>query len=232
MAVNPISYRLGYIRGWESNWIANKKDFAPKLAEDLAIRALINKKAPERFISKIVIERTLQIITVTIHTARPGILIGPSGAKIQELKKELHKAFKKDFRLNIYEIKNEELDAKLVAKTIKNQLGARRSYKRIINPMVENIARQGVGIQIQVKGRLDGAEIARKAAFKKGRIPRHTLRADIDYALEEIVTSYGKISIKVWIYKTDVYGKRELALNTPFIRQQKKRADFKPRPKR
>lgn len=225
MAVNPISYRLGYIRGWESNWIASKKkrDFANKIAEDLAIREFVYTQAPSRFISKVVIERTLQIITVTIHTARPGIMIGPGGTKVQELKKSLVDKFKREFRLNVYEIKNEDLDARLVAKNIASQLAARSSYKRVGNHVVESISRQGASIQVQFKGRLGGAEISRKEVYRKGKIPRHTLRADIDYALEEVTTSYGKISVKVWIYKRDVYGKRDLALNTPFLTQKRKR---------
>ncbi|MEM9737580.1 MAG: 30S ribosomal protein S3 [Bacteroidota bacterium] len=221
--VNTIAFRLGTIRGWESNWYANKKDFAKKFHEDIIIRSFINKQAPQRIISKIVIERTLQVITITIHTARPGILIGPNGSKVQELKQAIKKKLGKEVRLNIYEVKNEDMDAILVAKNIAAQLEARASYKRVAMRTVENIARQGIGIQVRLAGRLGGAEIARKEEYKKRRIPRHTLRADIDFGMAEAVTTYGKIGIKVWLYKTDVYGKRDLSLNVPFTKHAKRK---------
>ncbi len=222
--VNPIAFRLGIIRGCESEWFANKKDFARKLHEDLKIREFIDKYVAKRVISKMVIERTLEVITVTIHTGRPGVLIGPNGSKVQELKEALQKRFKKKIRLNIYEIKNEDLDASLVAQNLAYQISSRSSsYKREVMRTLENISRQGVSGQILVSGRLGGAEIARKEAFKKGRVPRHTLRSDIDYAFAESLTTYGKIGIKVWLYKGDVYGKRNLSLNVSFLKDAKRR---------
>lgn len=211
--VNPISLRLGYIRGWESNWYGDK-DFAEKLHEDVRIREYIEARIPKGGISRIVIERTLKRITVTIHTSRPGIVIGKGGAEVDKLREELRKLTAKDVQINIFEIKRPELDANLVAKNIANQLKARISFRRAMKMSIASTMRLGAeGVKIKCSGRLGGAEMARSEVYKDGRIPLHTFRADIDYALAEAQTVYGKIGVKVWICKGTVYGKRDLSLN-------------------
>ncbi|MCB0736319.1 MAG: 30S ribosomal protein S3 [Bacteroidetes bacterium] len=211
--VNPISLRLGYIRGWESNWYGDK-DYADKLHEDSKIRNYIEVRIPKGGISKIVIERTLKRITVTIHTSRPGIVIGKAGAEVDKLREELKKLTSKDVQINIFEIKRPELDARLVARNVANQLQARISFRRAMKMAIASTMRLGAeGIKIKCSGRLGGAEMARSEVYKDGKIPLHTFRADIDYALEEANTIYGKIGVKVWICKGLVYGKRDLSLN-------------------
>jgi len=207
---NPIGNRLGYIRGWESNWFGGN-DFGDKLAEDEKIRKYINIRLARASVSRIPIERTMKMITVTIHTARPGIIIGKGGQEVETLKEELKKLTKKDVQVNIFEVKRPELEATLVANGIARQIEGRISYKRAIKMSIASTMRMGAeGIKVQISGRLNGAEMARSEMFKDGRTPLHTFRADIDYALAEAQTTYGKIGVKVWICRGEVYGKRDL----------------------
>ncbi len=211
--VNPVGFRLGIVRGWDSNWYGGK-DFSDKLVEDQEIRKYIQARIPKGGISKIIIERTLKRITITIHTARPGVVIGKGGAEVDRIKEELKKLTGKDVQINIFEIKRPELDAKLVGESIAQQLQARISYRRAMKQAIASAIRVGAqGIKIKCSGRLGGAEMARTEMYKEGRIPLHTLRADIDYAISESNTVYGKIGIKVWIFKGEVFGKRDLSPN-------------------
>lgn len=211
--VNPIGFRLGYIKGWESNWYGGK-NFADNLVEDEKIRKYIFARIPKGGISKIIIERTLKRITITVHTARPGVVIGKGGSEVDKIKEELKKITSKEVQINIFEIKRPELDAKLVGESVAQQLVGRISYRRALKQSIASAMRVGAqGIKIKVGGRLGGAEMARTDQYKEGRIPLHTLRADIDYAISEANTVYGKIGIKVWIFKGEVYGKRDLSPN-------------------
>ena len=211
--VNPVGLRLGIVRGWESNWYGGNT-MADKLIEDQNIRKYINARIPKGSISKVILERTLKRITITIHTARPGVVIGKGGAEVDKIKEELKKLTGKDVQINIFEIKRPELDAKLVGEAIAQQLEARISYRRAMKQAIASAIRVGAqGIKVKVSGRLGGAEMARSEQYKEGRIPLHTLRADIDYAISEANTVYGKIGIKVWIFKGEVYGKRDLSPN-------------------
>ena len=211
--VNPVGFRLGIIKGWDSNWYGGK-DFAEKLIEDEKIRKYILARIPKGGISKIVIERTLKRITITINTARPGVVIGKGGAEVDKIKEELKKITAKDVQINIFEIKRPELDARLVGESVAQQLAARISFRRAMKQAISTAMRVGAeGIKIQCSGRLGGAEMARTENYKEGRTPLHTLRADIDYALSEAQTVYGKIGIKVWIFKGEVYGKKDLSPN-------------------
>jgi small subunit ribosomal protein S3 len=208
--INPVSFRLGYIRGWDSNWYGGKT-FAEKLVEDQEIRKYVSARIPKGAISKVVIERTLKRITLTIHTARPGVVIGKGGNEVDKIKEELKKLTGKDVQINIYEIKRPELDAKLVGESIAQQLEARISYRRAMKQAIQAAVRVGAqGIKVKLGGRLAGAEMARNEMYKEGRIPLHTIRADIDYAISEALTVYGKIGIKVWVFKGEVFGKRDL----------------------
>jgi small subunit ribosomal protein S3 len=211
--VNPVSFRLGIIKGWDSNWYGGKT-FSDKLVEDEKIRNYIHARIPKGGISKIVIERTLKRVTLTINTARPGVVIGKGGAEVDKIKEELKKITGKDVQINIFEIKRPELDAKLVGEAIAQQLQARISFRRAMKQAIAATIRVGaLGIKIKVSGRLGGAEMARTEQYKEGQIPLHTLRADIDYAISEAHTVYGKIGIKVWIFKGEVFGKRDLSPN-------------------
>ncbi|MEI6122172.1 MAG: 30S ribosomal protein S3 [Bacteroidota bacterium] len=207
---NPIGIRLGIIKGWDSNWFGGKS-FESKLIEDKKIRTYLNARLAKASISKIIIERTLKLITVTIHTARPGIIIGKGGQEVDKLKEELKKITNKEIQININEIKRPELDAVLVAQNIAKQIEGRISYRRAVKTSVASSMRMGAeGIKVQCSGRIGGAEMARTEIHKEGRIPLHTLRADIDYALVESHTTYGRIGVKVWICKGEIYGKREI----------------------
>ena len=211
--VNPIGLRLGIIKGWDSAWYGGST-FSEKLIEDQNIRKYISARIPKGGISKIVIERTLKRITLTVHTARPGVVIGKGGTEVDKIKEELKKLTGKDVQINIFEIKRPELDARLVGESIAQQLKARISYRRAMKQAIASAMRVGAqGIKIKVSGRLGGAEMARTEQYKEGRIPLHTLRADIDYAVSESNTVYGKIGIKVWVFKGEVYGKRDLSPN-------------------
>ncbi|MFT4575397.1 MAG: small subunit ribosomal protein S3 [Polaribacter sp.] len=208
---NPIGLRLGIIRGWESNWYGGN-DYGDKLAEDDKIRKYVNARLFKASVSRVIIERTLKLVTVTITTARPGIIIGKGGQEVDKLKEELKKITGKEVQINIFEIKRPELDAKLVASSVARQIENRISYKRAIKMSIQASMRMNCeGIKIQISGRLNGAEMARSEHYKEGRIPLSTFRADIDYALVEAHTTYGRIGIKVWIMKGEVYGKRELS---------------------
>ena len=217
---NPIGNRLGIIRGWESNWYGGN-DYGDKLAEDDKIRKYIFVRLVKASVSRVIIERTLKLVTITITTARPGIIIGKGGQEVDKLKEELRKLTGKDIQLNIIEIKRPELDAHLVAASIARQIENRISYKRAIKMGIAATMRMNAeGIKIQISGRLNGAEMARNEHYKEGRIPLSTFRADIDYALVEAHTTYGRLGIKVWIMKGEVYGKRELS---PLVGLSKKR---------
>jgi small subunit ribosomal protein S3 len=211
---NPIGNRLGIIRGWESSWYGDKKDFAEKLAEDGNIRNYLKARINKGGIAKLVIERTLKRIIITVHTSRPGIIIGKGGGEVDRIKEELKKVTNKDIQINIVEIRRPELDATIVADTIARQIESRINFKRAMKMSVQTAMRMGAeGIKIKCGGRLGGAEIARTEEVKQGRVPLHTFRADVDYALAEALTVYGIIGIKVWICRGDVYGKRDLNLN-------------------
>ncbi len=215
--INPVGFRLGIIRGWDSSWFGGKT-FSDKLVEDQKIRKYVDARIPKGGIAKVVIERTLKRITLTIHTARPGVVIGKGGTEVDKIKEELKKLTGKDVQINIYEIKRPELDAKLVGESIGQQIEARISYKRAMKQAIASAIRVGAeGIKIKVSGRLAGADMARTEQYKEGRIPLHTLRADIDYAISESQTVYGKIGIKVWIFKGEVYGKRDLSPNVGIV---------------
>ena len=211
--VNPISNRLGIIRGWDSNWFGGK-NFGDNLVEDQKIRNYLNERLAKASVSKIVIERTLKLVTITICTARPGIVIGKGGQDVDKLKEELKKLYNKDIQINIFEIKKPELDATIVANNVARQIEGKIAYRRAIKMAVANTMRAGAeGIKIQISGRLNGAEIARKEMFKEGRTPLHTFRADIDYCQTEALTKVGLLGIKVWICRGEVYEKRDLAPN-------------------
>jgi len=208
---NPIGNRLGIIRGWESNWYGGN-DYGDKLLEDDKIRKYVFARLAKASVSRVIIERTLKLVTITVTTARPGIIIGKGGQEVDKLKEELKKITKKEVQINIFEIKRPELDANLVAASIARQIESRISYRRAIKMAIAATMRMNAeGIKIQISGRLNGAEMARSESFKEGRIPLSTFRADIDYALHEAHTTYGRLGIKVWIMKGEVYGKRELS---------------------
>ncbi len=227
---NPIGNRLGIIKGWDSNWFGGK-DYSEKIVEDNKIRKYLYARLAKASVSKIVIERTLKLITITVNTARPGIIIGKGGQEVDKLKEELKKITKKEVQINIFEIKRPELDAYLVGSNIARQLEGRVSYRRAVKMAIASTMRMGAeGIKIQISGRLGGAEMARAEIYKEGRIPLHTLRADIDYALVEALTKVGLLGVKVWICKGEVYGKRDLSPNIGAANNQKK-GGFKKRRK-
>ena len=208
---NPIGNRLGIIRGWESNWYGGKS-FGNMIAEDDKIRKYIFTRLVKASVSRVIIERTLKLLTITITTARPGIIIGKAGQEVDKLKEELKKLSGKDIQLNIVEIKRPELEAQLVASSIARQIENRISFRRAIKMSIAATMRMNAeGIKVQISGRLNGAEMARTESYKEGRIPLSTFRADIDYALVEAHTTYGRLGVKVWIMKGEVYGKRELS---------------------
>ncbi|MDD5838809.1 MAG: 30S ribosomal protein S3 [Bacteroidales bacterium] len=210
---NPISNRLGIIRGWDSNWFGGKK-YGDTILEDSKLRQYLNVRLAKCSVSRIVIERTLKLITITICTSRPGLIIGKGGQEVEKLKEELKKITDKDVQINIYEVKRPELDAQIVAANIASQIEGKIAYRRAIKMAIASTMRAGAeGIKVQVSGRLNGAEIARSEMFKEGRTPLHTLRADIDYALVEAHTKVGVLGVKVWICRGEVYGKKDLAPN-------------------
>ena len=216
---NPIGNRLGIIRGWDSNWYGGN-NYGDKLSEDNKIRKYIYARLIKASVSNIIIERTLKIITITITTSRPGIIIGKAGQEVDKLKEELKKITLKDVQINIFEIKRPELDAYLVGSSIARQIESRISYRRAIKMAIAAAMRMNSeGIKVQISGRLNGAEMARSESYKEGRIPLSTFRADIDYAIVEAHTTYGRLGIKVWIMKGEVYGKRELS---PLVGMSKK----------
>lgn len=211
--VNPISNRLGIIRGWDSNWYGGK-DFGDNLVEDQKIRQYLNKRLEKASVSRIVIERTLKLVTITICTARPGIVIGKGGADVDKLREELKNLFKKEIQINIYEVKKPDLDATIVGNNIARQLEGKIAYRRAAKMAIQNAIRSGAeGIKIQISGRLNGAEMRRKEMFKEGRTPLHTFRADIDYCQCEALTKVGLLGVKVWICRGEIYNKVDLAPN-------------------
>lgn len=219
---NPIGNRLGYIHGWDSNWYGGS-DYSDKIVEDYKIREYLRARLAKASVSKIIIERTLKLVTVTINTSRPGVIIGKGGQEVDKLKEELKKLTNKEIQINIFEIKRPELDAQLVADNVARQVEARISFRRAMKMAVASTMRMGAeGIKIKISGRLNGAEMARSEAYHEGRTPLHTFRADIDYALAEAHTAYGRMGIKVWICKGEVFGKRDLSPNIGLKSQRKK----------
>lgn len=210
---NPIGNRLGIIKGWDSSWYSTK-DFAGKVVEDEHIRRYLKARISKGGISKIVIERTLKRVTVTINTSRPGIIIGKGGAEVDRIKEELKKLTGKEVQINIVEIRKPELDAAIVGESIARQIESRINYRRAIKMAIQSTMRAGAeGIKVRISGRLNGADMARSEEYKDGRTPLHTFRADIDYCLSEALTVYGLIGIKVWICNGEVLGKRDLSPN-------------------
>ena len=211
--VNPIANRLGIIRGWDSNWFGGK-NFGENLVEDMKIRKYLNERLAKASVSRIVIERTLKLVTITICTARPGIVIGKGGQDVDKLKEELKKLYDKDIQINIFEVKKPDLDATIVATNLARQIEGKIAYRRAIKMAIANTMRAGAeGIKVQICGRLNGAEMARKEMLKEGRTPLHTFRADIDYCQAEALTKGGILGIKVWICRGEVYGKKDVTVN-------------------
>ena len=209
--VNPISNRLGIVRGWDSNWFGGK-NYGDTILEDSKIRKYLGARLGDASISRIVIERTLKMVTITVCTARPGLIIGKGGEKVDKLKEELRKVTDKDIQINIFEVRKPELDATIVGNNIARQVEGKIAYRRAIKMAIANTMRAGAeGIKVLISGRLNGAEIARSEQIREGRIPLHTLRADIDYASIQAKTTYGVIGVKVWIYTGDVVNKEKLA---------------------
>jgi small subunit ribosomal protein S3 len=209
---NPISNRLGITRTWDSIWYGGK-NYSEKLAEDIKIRNYLNSRLEKAQLSRIIIERTIKFISITIYAARPGMIIGAKGSEADKLKEELKRLTNKDIQIYIHEVKRPELDATIIAKNIAKQIEGRVTYRRAIKTAIANAIRAGAeGIKVSISGRIGGAEMARKEEFKEGQIPLHTFRADIDYALGEAQTVYGKLGIKVWVcrgmmyHKPDFYG--------------------------
>jgi len=202
--INPVGFRLGVIKGWDSNWY-DEKSFSGKLQEDMVVRNYLRNRLKKAGVSKILIERTPKNARITINTSRPGVVIGKSGKEIGQLEEELKKVTNKEIKILISEIKRPELDAQLVAENIAAQLEGRIAFRRAMKQAITAAMRMGAeGIRVKCGGRLGGAEIARTEQYKEGRIPLHTLRADIDYAHAEAATIYGKIGVKVWICKGEV----------------------------
>jgi small subunit ribosomal protein S3 len=211
---NPIGNRLGIIRGWDSSWFGGN-NFAEKVVEDEKIRIYLRARVAKGGIARIIIERTLRRITITIHTSRPGIIIGKGGQEVDKIREEIKKLTKKDVQINIVEIRKPEMDAYIVGESVAKQIEARINYRRAIKMAIQSTMRAGAeGIKIRISGRLNGAEMARSEEYKQGRTPLHTFRADIDYAIVEALTIYGKIGVKVWICKGEVFGKRDLTPDT------------------
>lgn len=205
---NPIGLRVGIIRGWESNWF-EKKSYSEKLLEDIKLRSYVRNRLKKAGVSRIIIDRTSKNLILTIHTSRPGVVIGKSGKEIAQLEEELKKVTEKEVKVQITEIKRPELDAKLVAENIAVQLQGRISFRRAMKSSITAARRMGAeGIRIRCSGRLGGAEMARSEEYKEGRIPLHTLRADIDYSTATAHTIYGAIGVKVWICRGEILGKR------------------------
>lgn len=222
---NPIGNRLGIIKGWDSNWYGGK-NFGANVVEDERIRRYLKARISKGGVARIVIERTLKRITITIHTSRPGIIIGKSGAEVDMIREELKRLTGKGVQINIVEIRKPELDAAIVGETIAKQLENRMNFRRAVKTAIQGTMRANAeGIKVRVSGRLNGAEMARSEEFKQGRTPLHTFRADIDYALTEALTIYGKIGVKVWICKGEVLGKRDLSPNFGVKKKESGRGD-------
>lgn len=227
--VNPISNRIGIIRGWDSNWFGGK-DYKDKIVEDYKIRKYLYARLAKASVSKILIDRTLKFITVAVETARPGLIIGKGGQEVDKLKEELKNITKKDIQINIIEIRKPELDAKLVANTIANQLVGRMAYRRAVKMALASTMRAGAeGIKVLVSGRLNGVEMARAEIFKDGKIPLHTFRSDIDYFNAVAHTKAGCIGIKVWICKGEVFKSNDYFLKTALQNDDRKKNNSKRR---
>ena len=208
--INPNGLRLGVIRDWTARWYAGSKHYAENLAADIKLRTHIKKKLSHAALSKIIIERPAQNVSITLHTARPGIVIGKKGEDIEKMRQELGKMAGRPVHVAIEEVRKPELDATLVAESIAQQLEKRIMFRRAMKRAVQNALRLGaLGVKVMVAGRLNGAEIARTEWYREGRVPLHTLRADIDYGTAEAHTTYGVIGVKVWIFKGEVFGKDE-----------------------
>jgi small subunit ribosomal protein S3 len=217
---SPIGNRLGIIRGWDSNWFGGK-DMGLKVVEDEQIRNYLRARIQKGGISKIIIERTLKRITITIHTSRPGIIIGKGGQEVDKVREEIKKLTGKDVQINIVEIRKPELDAYIVGESIAKQIESRINYRRATKMAIQSTMRAGAeGIKVRISGRLNGAEMARSEEYKEGRTPLHTFRADIDYAIVEAQTVYGKIGVKVWICNGEVLSKRDLSPNVGVDKRQ------------
>ena len=209
--VNPISNRLGIVRGWDSNWYGGKK-YGDTILEDSKIRKYLSARLAKASVARIIIERTLKLVTITVCTAKPGIIIGKGGQEVDKLKEELKKITDKEIQINIYEVKRPELDAVIVASNIARQVEGKIAYRRAVKQAIASTMRIGAeGIKVLVAGRLNGAEMARSEMYKEGRTPLHTVRADIDYAQAEALTKVGIIGIKVWICRGEKYGKQDLS---------------------
>ncbi len=221
--VNPIGLRLGINRTWDSRWFANDREYGDLLHEDLRIRAYIHKKVGQAGISKVIIERPAKKARITIHTARPGVVIGKKGADIEQLRKELALMTESELHLNIVEIRKPEIDAKLVADNIAQQLERRVAFRRAMKRSVQSAMRLGAkGIRINCAGRLGGAEIARTEWYREGRVPLHTLRADIDYGETVATTAYGTCGVKVWVFTGEVMAHDPMAKDKRLSEQQQK----------
>jgi small subunit ribosomal protein S3 len=217
---NPVGFRLGVIRGWDSNWYADR-DFAAKLVEDEEIRKYMATRLKRAGLARVVVERTPRRVILTLHTSRPGIVIGRGGAEVEKLREELKKLTDKDIQININEIKRPELDASLVAQNIAQQLEGRISFRRAMKQSISATMRSGAeGIRIKLSGRLGGAEMGRTEQYLEGRVPLHTLRADIDYAEATAFTIYGTLGVKVWIYRGEILGRPDLSPNVQAQRNQ------------
>ncbi len=210
--INPVGFRLGVIRDWQARWFAGSRNYRQQLASDLALRAALKKRLSHAAVSSIVIERPAQAINVTIHTARPGIVIGKKGEDIEKLRQEMARMVGKPVHIAIEEVRKPEVDAQLVAESITQQLEKRIMFRRAMKRAVQNAQRLGAqGVKVMVAGRLGGSEIARTEWYREGRVPLHTLRADIDYGFAEALTTYGVIGVKVWIFKGEKFDKDERA---------------------
>lgn len=216
---NPVGFRLGVIRGWDSNWYTNGS-YADKIVEDEEIRRYLHTRLRRAGLSRVVIERTPKRVILTLHTSRPGVVIGRGGAEVEKLREELKKLTSKDIQININEIKRPELDASLVAQNIAQQLEGRISFRRAMKQAIGAAMRMGAqGIRIKLSGRLGGAEMGRTEQYMEGRVPLHTLRADIDYAEGTAFTVYGTTGVKVWIFHGEIIGKPDLSPNAHAQRQ-------------
>jgi small subunit ribosomal protein S3 len=214
--INPNGLRLGVIRDWTARWYAGSKHYAENLAADIKLRTHIKNKLAHAALSKIIIERPAQNVSITLHTARPGLVIGKKGEDIEKMRQELGKMAGRPVHVAIEEVRKPELDATLVAESIAQQLEKRIMFRRAMKRAVQNALRLGaLGVKVMVAGRLNGAEIARTEWYREGRVPLHTLRADIDYGTAEAHTTYGAIGVKVWIFKGEVFGKDEQASGEP-----------------
>jgi len=208
--VSPVGLRIGINKGWEANWYANKKDFSNCLENDLKIRKFLDKKLANAGVSSVEIERNAKRCEVIVHTSKPGVIIGKGGEEIENLKKEIAKITNENVQISIVDIKKPDLDATLVAKSIAEQIENRASFRMAQKKAIRNVMKAGAnGVKTSVSGRLNGADIARSEGYSEGTIPLHTLRADVDYATAEADTTFGKIGVKVWIYKGEILGNKK-----------------------